>query len=387
MYINNIKIPDNLKGKIKIDFPEPFKLQEKPLNLIAKKPQTIKYDLDVLNKYVEDGLLIKKTHSTLPLTIWNYSRTCQYGGLWDDITINFRGIILDDSGYLVAKSFPKFKNIEEYLPTELPNEDFKIYEKMDGSLGIVFYYDNKWNMSTRGSFNSDQAIKGLEMLNKYDTSLLDMNYTYLFEIIYENNLIVVKYNEDKLVLLAKYNVITGEEGDVQTDYYKSNFDVVKCYDNLPNNFADLKRGIENNKEGYVLHFKNGMRIKIKGEEYVRLHKILTNVSNMDIWLSMKNGEDLSLILDAIPDEMDNNVRKFVDYLKMSYNIVYDTALDFYENLLDENNITSKKDFALLIKNLDPKNKSLLFAFWDEKRHEEIVWNIVKPDEYSLLSKL
>ena len=163
---------------------------------------------------------------------------------------------------------------------------------MDGSLGIVFYYDNKWNMGTRGSFNSDQATKGLEILNRYDTSLLDVNYTYLFEIIYPNNVVVVRYNEEKLVLLAKYNVTTGEEGDVQTDYYKSNFDVVNCYNNLPNNFGDLKRGIENNKEGYVLRFKNGMRVKIKSEEYVRLHKILTNVSNMDIWLSMERRINL-----------------------------------------------------------------------------------------------
>ena len=130
-----------------------------------------------------------------------------------------------------------------------------------------------------------------------------------------------------------------------------------------------------------------MRVKIKGEQYVRLHKILTNISNMDIWLSLKNGEDLSLLLDAIPDEMDNNVRDFVDFLKINYNVVYDTALDFYENLLNENEINSKKDFALLIKDLDPKNKSLLFAFWDKKRYEDIIWNIVKPDEYSLLSKL
>jgi len=33
MYIVNIKIPDNLKGIVKIDIPEPFKMKEKPLNL------------------------------------------------------------------------------------------------------------------------------------------------------------------------------------------------------------------------------------------------------------------------------------------------------------------------------------------------------------------
>lgn len=347
----------------------------------------MRYDLDVLNKYVEDGLLMRAKHKIYPLHIYNYTRTVQYGNLWDDVTINFRGTILDEDGNLVAKSFPKFKNFEEHSMDEIPNEDFNIYEKMDGSLGIVYFYDNKWNMATRGSFNSDQAIKGLEILNRYDLSLLDVNYTYLFEIIYPENVIVVRYNEEKLVLLAKYNVITGEEGDIQTEYYKANFDVVNCYNNLPNNFTDLKKGIEDNKEGYVLRFKNGMRVKIKGEQYVRLHKILTNISNMDIWLSLKNGEDLSLLLDAIPDEMDNNVRDFVDFLKINYNVVYDTALDFYENLLNENEINSKKDFALLIKDLDPKNKSLLFAFWDKKRYEDIIWNIVKPDEYSLLSKL
>lgn len=347
----------------------------------------MRYNLDVLNKYVEDGLLMRAKHKIYPLHIYNYTRTVQYGNLWDDVTINFRGTILDEDGNLVAKSFPKFKNFEEHSMDEIPNEDFNIYEKMDGSLGIVYFYDNKWNMATRGSFNSDQAIKGLEILNRYDLSLLDVNYTYLFEIIYPENVIVVRYNEEKLVLLAKYNVITGEEGDVQTEYYKANFDVVNCYNNLPNNFIDLKKDIEDNKEGYVLRFKNGMRVKIKGEQYVRLHKILTNISNMDIWLSLKNGEDLYLLLDAIPDEMDNNVRDFVDFLKINYNVVYDTALDFYENLLNENEINSKKDFALLIKDLDPKNKSLLFAFWDKKRYEDIIWNIVKPDEYSLLSKL
>jgi hypothetical protein len=36
MYIVNIKIPDNLKGVVKIDIPEPFKMKEskeKPVNL------------------------------------------------------------------------------------------------------------------------------------------------------------------------------------------------------------------------------------------------------------------------------------------------------------------------------------------------------------------
>ena len=72
----------------------------------------MKYDLDILNDYIEKGLVIKQVHPTLPLSIYNYSRTCQYGGLWDDITLNCRGLVLDNKGNVIAKPFPKFFNYE-----------------------------------------------------------------------------------------------------------------------------------------------------------------------------------------------------------------------------------------------------------------------------------
>ena len=37
-------------------------------------------------------------------------------------------------------------------------------EKMDGSLGILFNYQDEWILATRGSFTSPQAIKGTEIL-------------------------------------------------------------------------------------------------------------------------------------------------------------------------------------------------------------------------------
>ena len=93
-------------------------------------------NLDLFDEYVEKGLLIKQTHPTLPLTIWNYSRTCQYDRLWDDVTMACRGLVTDDAGKIIAKPFPKFFNYEEHTAEEIPNELFDVYEKMDGSLGI-----------------------------------------------------------------------------------------------------------------------------------------------------------------------------------------------------------------------------------------------------------
>ena len=140
--------------------------------------------LEILNRYHEDGWLIKQTHPTLDLTIWNYSPRVQYERQWDDITIQCRGLVTNSKGEIVARPFKKFFNYEEHKQEDLPNEEFVVYEKMDGSLGILFYYENEWILATRGSFTSEQSIKGTEMLKKYPLEKLDRNNTYLFEIIY-----------------------------------------------------------------------------------------------------------------------------------------------------------------------------------------------------------
>ena len=113
-------------------------------------------NVETLNKYYEEGWLIKQTHPTLPLTIWNYSQTTQYEGKWDEVTMMCRGLITDNNtGKILVRPFPKFFNYEEVagkgmIPTK--GDYVYIQEKMDGSLGILFNYEGEWVMATRGSF-------------------------------------------------------------------------------------------------------------------------------------------------------------------------------------------------------------------------------------------
>lgn len=144
----------------------------------------MKYDINILNSYIERGLLEKNSHPSLPLDIYNYSRECQFSKEWDEITLNMRGTVLDREGNVVARTFPKFFNLEELDSSDIPNETFDVFEKMDGSLGILFNYEGEWHFATKGSFTSEQAIKGKEMLEWYNVELLEKNKTYLFEIIY-----------------------------------------------------------------------------------------------------------------------------------------------------------------------------------------------------------
>jgi tRNA splicing ligase len=138
--------------------------------------------LPKLNKYHNDGLLYKQTHPTLPLTIWNYTPAVQYGEKWDEVTLQCRGLVTDTEGNVVARPFKKFFNLEENKHT--PTSDFEVFDKMDGSCIILFYYNDEWIFATRGSFTSEQAIKAKELSSKYPLKNLDKNNTYVFEIIY-----------------------------------------------------------------------------------------------------------------------------------------------------------------------------------------------------------
>jgi RNA ligase len=75
------------------------------------------FDIDILNDYIEKGLVVKNDHPTLPLSIYNYSRTTQYEGKWDNITKSCRGLILDREGNVVAKSLTRNKT--EIVTAEL----------------------------------------------------------------------------------------------------------------------------------------------------------------------------------------------------------------------------------------------------------------------------
>ena len=192
-----------------------------------------------------------------------------------------------------------------------PTSDFDVYEKMDGSLGIFFYYEGGWIMATRGSFTSDQAVKGYEMMFNYDFDKLHKDYTYLFEIIYNENRIVVKYPFEDLVLFGMINTKTGyevklfdvDDEDIRHKNLIANigFKLAKKYDGV-SDYTTLKDLIKSNEEGFVVRFSNGDRMKIKGVEYLRLHKIMTNVSTTSVWDILSSGDDINEILKDVPDE-------------------------------------------------------------------------------------
>lgn len=373
----------------------------------------MKYNLELLHKhYIDTGKVVKQNHPTLPLSIYNYSRTTQYDGNWDRYTLACRGLVLDNEGNVIAKPFPKFFNYEEIkddkyahcegcrksgmincgyfdecggweMRSVIPNESFEVYEKMDGSLGIFFYYGGEWHMATRGSFTSEQAIKGMEIAKRlnYDKRCV-IGYTYLFEIIYPENRIVVDYGkEERLVLLGVMNR-RGEEFPYE-EMVDEGWDIVMKYKTWGEDWETLKKEISKDNEGYVIRFSGGMRMKIKGTEYVRLHRILTNFSTKDIWELLKNGEDLGPFLERVPDEFDDWVKRTAMNLRYSFHSIDERAGKLHDGFRygkynDKEVEPTKREFAEYVKQFPVELAAVMFKIWDKKAYDYIIWNMIKP---------
>jgi RNA ligase len=260
---------------------------------------------------------------------------------------------------------------------------------MDGSLGILFFYEGKWVVATRGSFTSNQAVKAREMLDtKYNLESIPKGYATLFEIIYPENRIVVDYGgEEKLVVLGMTSRASGKELDYESVvnmHSVSGIPVVKRYDSIKD-YSTLKGMVENNAEGFVVKFSNGDRMKIKGEEYLRLHKIMTNVSTTGVWEYLSNGGDVNDFLKDVPDEFYKKVKEYADTLSYGFYQVSEhcgKAHDYfrYGKYNDREVEPTKKEYAEhVMAHSHPPYRSVMFAMWDSKPYDKLIWNILKPE--------
>lgn len=347
----------------------------------------MKFDLNILNEYIVNGWVVKNNHPTLPISIYNYSRNTQFENRWDDITKQCRGLVLDNEGNVIARAFPKFFNMEEHSLDEIPNEPFDVFEKLDGSLGILFNYNGEWILATKGSFTSDQAKKGMEMLKKYKYERLVTGFTYLFEIIYPENRIVCQYDYEDLILLSVIDNSDGYELKIHDDVsliggnrvkntiLNLGFKMVKKYDGIKD-YKTLKSLISDDREGYVIRFQNGFRMKVKGDEYVRLHRILTNFSNIDIWEYLKDGKDFGEFLDKVPDEFDLWVRGTRDGLITQYQTLETEYKWIFKVLMRSPQSETKKGFAEFAKQY--KHPAILFRMFDGKNYSDYIWKWIRP---------
>lgn len=384
---------------------------------------------DDLAAAIEAGHVSRRQHPALPLSIYTYTRAAQYSRAWTTATLRCRGLIADDkTGEIVAWPFPKFFNVGEhdhgfdYAPPLPVDEPFEVYDKVDCSLGIVFHYDGRWHVASKGSFTSEQARWAQAWLDEGDTFLLTPGVTYLAEIIYPENRIVVDYGRRRdLVLLAAFDA-TGRE--IRLSYAAPDWrdigTVVRSWPAMP--LPELLKLTEANArpdgqpasgmhaEGYVIRYATGVRAKAKLAEYVRLHKILTGISERDIWrmLGMQKYADqppklvakalgctvaevnaladadrgpLDALLETVPDEFDAWVRSVVSRLEEQAVVLAERVTEEYARIAPL--AGDRGEFARAAQGINGQAvRACMFLKLDGRPVDLHLWRAIKPEASS-----
>lgn len=334
-------------------------------------------NLELHYQLQESGYLHIQNHRELPLLIHNYSPKTQYERIWNDVTLASRGLITDLEGIVVARPFPKFFNLDEHISTvgPLPEEPFEVFDKMDGSLGILYHYKGHSSFATRGSFHSEQADRANAILQrKYSQVQFDPSITYLFEIIYPENRIVVQYGElEDLILLGMIETSTGLEIPLQD----IGIPLVTRYQGIQD-LEQLRTLEESNREGFVIRFAGGLRVKLKFEEYVRLHKVLTGVTKRTIWEYMRDGLSMDDLLDRVPDEFYQWVKQVKTELQESYAEIEAICKSEFRP------IPVRKEAATYI--MSCTYPRILFRMLDGRNYSDIIWKMIYPEHAKAFSE-
>ena len=339
------------------------------------------YDLFGYREYMymhDQGYIRENTHPTLDLKIINYTEKAQYDNEWNNVTAQCRGLIVNSEGTIIARPFDKFLNYGQN-PSDslLMDERVVVTDKMDGSLGILWDYKGEQGIATRGSFTSEQAIHATKLWKEKYGFRISSCWTYLFEIVYPQNRIVLDYGDmDELVLLGVRDI---EEGSVLLPNEVVTWRGPRAQTFSYETFREaLEAPQRPNAEGFVVYFPDqDYRIKLKQDDYVALHKIVTGLTERRIWENLVQGQTLIDMIEIIPDEWHPWLKRVYNGLMFEFAGIKQKVSRQYLEVVSELPIGfTQKDFALKVKDMD--YSGMLFSIHKGNDINPAIWKLIKP---------
>ena len=350
-----------------------------------------------LSRAVMDGYIRQQTHPTLPYTILNYTEKAVFDKHWTPVTLNCRGLIIDNDFEVIARPYPKFFNHSEHendvlghLPKLDPSKRVIVTDKMDGSLGILYPTPDGYAIATRGSFTSPQALHATEIWRQRYSHTLHVHLrlpsptTWLFEIVYPDNRIVCDYEDlDDLVLLGAVDIETGRITSPKWMSYSGPKTEVFSYATLADALAAEPRP---GAEGLVVRFTDDdTMVKIKQEDYIILHRLVTGLSKRTVWEALGSGQSAREICLPLPDEFHGWVHEVAAELLEQRDAILSAAAEEYERISDLYVATSlmgrEYRAAWAREAVRSEYRAWLFMLLDGKDPSAKIWDTLKPEAF------
>ncbi len=306
-----------------------------------------------LNKYITEKELEPS------LSSFNFTKEAFHNNIWNNMTTKARGIFIDTNNYLVvARSYNKFFNLDERKDTKYDYLKDKLiypanfYLKYNGFLGILSVHNDELLFATKSNIKGTYNDYFKNIFNKTFTNnqikiiknrLIKNNSSMVFEVIDSiNDKHIIKYNEDKLILLDEiYNSINYSKVDYKElkEFADTNEIEIKKLAYEAKNSEDLDNIFNiiseadykyNNKyiEGFVLEDNSGFMVKYKTEYY-------------KLWKLMRTKMEYAIKNNNYKTKNNNDIEtNFIKYLENKYkdkdiNVDSINIIDERDNYLKE----------------------------------------------------
>lgn len=336
-----------------------------------------------LEEMVEEGYVRFGTHKEFPeLRIYEYTAKAMFERKWNMVTTQTRGLIVNwDTKEVLARPFTKFFNYGE--PAQLDqirldlDDEVEVYDKLDGSLGIRYRRpDGKSAIATKGSFHSEQADWATKQLHLMPSVRWDDDLTYLFEIIYPENRIVVTYDFEGLILLGARDILEGDE------FFPEDLPEWQGRTTTHFHYKTLREALEapprKNAEGFVVYLSEfDVRVKIKQEDYLKLHKTVFSFGPQFIYDRLSQGQSEEEILSGLPDEFHKEAQSLMAGFMLEHMRLRNLFMRQHKEIYKEG--MSREDYA--VEAMDYPGWDWMFMLFD-KNHEyaEKLWTSLDPSK-------
>jgi hypothetical protein len=241
-----------------------------------------------LEKLIADYSIKSVTHKQYPhLISLKYSQIDS--PMAEKIVQQCRGIVLDRSNNWEIVSYPydKFFNYGEgngevFYSAAIDWSSAKVYEKLDGSLMTLYFYDGAWRVQSSGTPDAAGEVSGFgfsfadlfwRVWQELGYQLpKDTKHCFMFELVTKYNRVVVQPKLNQLILHGVRHVPSRQESDPQVWTELHGWELVKTYP-----LTDWTTVIEAAKElnpmeseGYIVCDRAFNRVKIKSPQYVAI---------------------------------------------------------------------------------------------------------------------
>jgi hypothetical protein len=299
-----------------------------------------------LQALVYEHSILAKRHSQYPnLVLLKYN---QIETKMTPMTRECRGLILDEANDWAAVnySYKRFANLGEGWgdADTIDWSSIRVMDKLDGSLGQLYYYDNAWHFATSGTADASGNVSdhGITFQDLFWRVFNELGYKlpertdccYAFELLSPLNALVVKYNVNRLVLHGVRCLSDFAELAPEPIAQAQGWECVKSWP-LAQSVEELVEWVNKQDpfavEGVVLCDAQFRRLKVKSLEHVLFSHLRDNLTSsrrnvLELVRKNETGDVLARLqqvpeLKTIYDEVQAKYDALVDAIQTTYTLI------------------------------------------------------------------